>query len=417
MKIFRFVVILILVFLPLGAVAQEGEVESFEAQVEEKADEAAEKLESCAAGWRAFLAAGVGYESFTDYVRDFFLLPSHYADVRAVENQLNKARYAVMSAFLRCDTSRLKSATNAYYRLEAELYFLRHFVDTDGGFLRILSESPEERGKFVQEMTDFMILRKKSEDPEADRAIFSGYFNLFEGRYKERAKSYAGYGDDPIYSDLAAKFGELIETLKSFGELTDELGSLGEEAIVDPLRAAADATVAAFQQPNKALLGILEAARSKIGACIETDDNRFCTTGDSRNDSEHDPDLFSNDVLPDIASPQFWDRIDQARQKAGGGLTYEQVNQAITAAQEKKFEDVSEVEMRTRYEVLYGYVSGDGVSKVIETMDELIFTLEEGRLADPNAPTAFGKKNIPGSLEPIGNFGKCVAQVRERVCK
>lgn len=354
-------------------------------------------IASCLKGWRQFVAAGVGFQDFSDYWRDFFLWPSHYADVANVQNQLNRARYAVMAAFLRCDLPRLTSVTEAYYRLEAELYFVRHFVDTDGGYLKVLTESPGSRDKFADEMVDYMILLKPAEDEARERAIYSGYFDLFSARYASRARTYASFGEDPVFEELGAKFDELIEAFKSFKDLGSEMKQLGNEAIVEPATAVGKATAAFFKAPAKSIVAATQAIAKRFDACASTPDNRYCLQGESRTESN------------------FSDPFDTK-----GGTkpkTFDEVMFAVRQGEVQKTEDTDKAEMRARYEMLYGQVTGGGMKELISGMDDLLAVLGEGREAVPPRGGTGGIEGISGSLEPLAKIQECVQSVKNNVCR
>lgn len=359
-------------------------------------------LAACLAGWRQFLSALVGYEDFTDYWRDFFLWPLHFSDVMNVTMQLNKARYKVMSTFLRCDIDNLKSATNSYYRLEAELYYVRHYVDTDGGYLNILTDSPGSRQQFLNDMLDSLILRKNSDNPEADRQLFNGFFNIFVVRYKDRAKKYASFSNDPAYEELFEKWKELKKTFSSFDELGGELQALGNEAVVEPLTAVADFAVSAVNDPVAALKSTGAAIANRFQACVEAEDDRYCNgeIGDMSVDK-----LFG-DVGKDAG-----DFLNRMRTKK----TFEQVNVQINTQQAAKSADLDKAAMITRYEILYGQVGGDGVRDVVTRMDTLLEIL--GAQQKKPVAGAAPAKPIANSLDALETVIKCAKTIDERECK
>ncbi len=234
---------------------------------------------SCAAGWYTFLSAAIGYQDGTDYWRDFTLLSSHYSDVANVENQLNKARYAVMARFMRCDLKQLDSATNAYYKLEAELYFVRHYVTTEFGLAHVRIENSDERRIFHDEYMQYVKGIKNSGDAAKDEALFSGYFDQFVGKYEQRGKGYASFSADPVYQQLGDKVDELIEAFKSFGKLGNEIGGLGSDIgkdIASAANAAADAAKSAWNSPGAAVSALAQGIANRFQVCPDTTDPANC---------------------------------------------------------------------------------------------------------------------------------------------
>ncbi|MBI4994295.1 hypothetical protein HZC21_01465 [Candidatus Peregrinibacteria bacterium] len=338
-------------------------------------------LLTCFEHWRDFLAAGIGFEDFSDYWRDFFLWPSHFADVMNVQNQLNKARYSVMAAFLRCDLDKLKSVTEAYYRLEAELYFVRHFVDTSGGFLRVLTESEGQRDRFAEEMLDYMILLKPAENKDKERALYKGYFDLFAAKYAGRAKQYKSFEDDEIYAELYAKFLEFQSAINDFEKLGSEMEELGKEAIIEPAKAIGKAATAFYNNPLKALKEAGKSILNRFDACVATKDNRRCATGKSR-----------------VGAPENVFGDTPGFTKTSEKKTFDQVMSGIKQQEQKKTEDIDEAQMLARYEMLYGQASGDGMKALADKMQEMIDIL--------------GK-----SSSPLNELENCADHVSGEVCR
>lgn len=358
-------------------------------------DDEGRTLLKCLAGWKDFLSASFGthYQDVLDYLGDFFLWPSHYADVAVIEQQANKARYGVMSAFLQCDLERLKPVTNAYYKLEAELYYLRHFVDYSSGAVVERTKITAERSRFMNEMIDYFLLRKIGSDESADRLMFGNFFDLFEATYSDRAKTYASFARDPIWNQLAGKWDELKASLKGFNELGHEFSELGKEAIVEPATSAWEG-IKSFEKPGNALAKLAMGIANRFDICAETDDKRYCLT-----------DLYKGD---DDKKSNSLDKTD-----TGPKRTFEQVNMSIRAQQETASQDVTEAQMRSRYELLYGSVGGDGVSSVVQQLDKLIELI--GGVPYQNEPGP--RLPAPNTLDILEGIEQCAEDVLDKTCE
>lgn len=377
-------------------------------------DEGRNLLE-CLKGWRQFLSAFIGYEGFVDYWRDIFILswkwPMYFADINNVEMQLNKSRYAVMSAFLRCDTNRLKSVTQAYYRLEAELYFLRHFVDVSGGFLNFKTESRGNRDEFRDEMLDFFALRKESSDPNQDKSLFMGYFDEFEGKYSGRAEQYAGYGDDPIYNDISSKFDDLIKTFKDFGKESAALvGDVADTAV-----AAVEAGkkgVSALAHPINTLGALAMEAYKRFQICPSGDAADCKTLGEvvvnalregiegAKTFGKLSLTLVGGVVATPVAITTITvEKIVDALSGSGIKATPDEVQQILSEVNEVAEAQAEQADMMARYELLYGQVAGDGIVELTNRMDILLGIL--------------GPK---GSQPPLEKIAKCADYVQNAVC-
>lgn len=350
-------------------------------------------LASCLDGLNQFLSAMIGYEDFLDYWADFYIgfrWPMYYADIASVESQVNKARYGVVAAFLRCDLNRLKSVTNAYYRLEAELYFVRHFIDAKGGSIRNRADAINDKKNFMNEMMDYFTLRAPSSNPDQDRALFSGYFDMFAAKYRARAGQYASYGDDPIWSELSAKFEQLADTFKNLGKLGSELGQLGKEVgqlPVDIGSSIKKAAVDFYNNPDKSVREALLNVTNRFKICPSPGSPDDCRT-------------LGNGVFGIF-------ELEPGEKK-----TFEQVQTAYDARRVTLAERDDKAEMLQKYEVLYGQVSGSGSEALMSKMDKLLAILGAGKPTN----AASGEKAVPGSLQPLELLGNCAYHVQNNVC-
>lgn len=355
---------------------------------------------TCTAGLRQFMSSAVGFEDLSDYWRDLFLTPMHYADVAAIENHLNRTRYAVVSTFLRCDLEALSGLLPQYYKLEAELYYVRHYVDTSLGYLHILTENKLERKKFSEDMIDYMLVRKNSQKIEEDMALFGGYFDVFEAKYRQRAKQYMSFGKDPIYEELLAKFGELIDTLKSFRELGGAVAGLGgdiKDAAADAATSIKNTAVSVYESPTNALKNFALEALSRFRSCPDTDSPEDC------------PDAGLYKAAGDIA--------DALKPNPGKKKSFEEAMVAISSQKRERVKLLDKAEMLARYEVLYGQVNGDGITEVLKTIDRLNTVLGKGQQPDKKAKEPEEQIKIPGSLDPLGKMQQCAQLVLDRECK
>ncbi|MEK7524295.1 MAG: hypothetical protein AAB588_04680 [Patescibacteria group bacterium] len=346
-------------------------------------------LLACITGLRRFLSPPNGdfFEDFYDYIRDFSLLPLHYADVANVENQTNRARYAVIAAYLRCDLNRLKAATDAYFRLEAELYFLRHFVDTNSGIVR--QRLVENREAFQKQMMDRIIPAHSAEDEEKDRALFGAYFDQFAAQYQARGESYDKAEGDPIFDELGAKFDKLVDTIATFQDLGKEVGEFGKDvgsAVAEGAGAVYNG-VAAFQNPGSVFKDLGMNLLNRLQICPDPSAPADCQN------------LYG---VGKSAVDAFFNATSNIK-KFYEKKTFEEVQIAVSQQDLKRTEDFTKAEMLARYELLYGQVNGDGITTVVSRLDYLLTTL--------------GSDGEFGSLKPLTSVAECADKVKGNVCK
>lgn len=335
----------------------------------------------CFKNMRDFLSAGAGVqdsEDFKDYWRDFFLWPAHFSDVAVLDTQINKARYGVMSSFLRCEVERQKPLIESFYRLEAERYYVRHYVDTSGGFVHILTASPGSRNTFADRMVAYFTIRKKNKN---DHDKFSAYFDSFEIKYRNRAQLYTSYNNDPVFNKLAEKVKELQDTLKGFNEMGHEMNLLFNEAVVEPAQAVGNFATDFYNNPGSAMRSIVSAIADRFDACVEAGEGKACLSGQGNKPFENPFAEFTSSF-----------KVNTNRS------TFSQVMVSISSQNAARSDDLSEAEMRARFEVLYGQ-NGSGTKQMVQRMDDLIKIV--------------GTESVPVLESTV----KCAEDVRGRECK
>ncbi len=354
------------------------------------------RFTECFAGLVDFLYVSIGSgftkpgSDFVDYWHDFLLYQPHYADVYGVVRQLNAARYSVISTFLRCQPERFKQVTSRYYVLEAELYFVRHFINTwaDGFPERIIAD--ENRKEFRQEFVQYMISKTPdAADKNEQLAKFGGYFDSFMAKYKNKVKEYgeSKNSSDPAWGQIKEKWENLKNTFSDLGSSVKGLGGdaadLGEALVPS--------------SPGSLISSIF----SRVDACAQVgSDDSYCVSDAIKYLNEHD-----------VVAEAEQKRDALLNAKRVNSVTFGEVHAAVDAANQPTPEDLlSESEMLKKYEVLYGSVGSNGIAEMIQNTDTLLATLTNGR-----GPGPFGPK-ISGSLKPLEKISECADDIEDKQC-
>lgn len=153
--------------------------------------------------WSTFISSTVSYDGFVEYWDDILVRYNtnicHYTDIDGLLKRITKARKQIRNAFYACaDTTKMKKT---YYELEAELFFLRNYVDTENGSFIVISDD-----KLVKEMRDFFVLNKGF---FSDQEIIA-LFERFKSRYESKLKTYQNC-TDPTWGALVEKWNQFKE--------------------------------------------------------------------------------------------------------------------------------------------------------------------------------------------------------------
>ncbi len=166
--------------------------------------------------YSTFLSSIVGYDDFTEYWKDILYRYSanvcHYSDIDSLKNRIDKTREQLRKAFYVCaDTSTLKKT---YYRLEAELFFLRKYVDADNGQFLITSDRDLENS-----LRDYFVLNKGFFSSEEVTELVKS----FKSRYGSRLQTYKNC-TDPSWQNLSNKWEELRENVVGMAPSIQQAG-------------------------------------------------------------------------------------------------------------------------------------------------------------------------------------------------
>ena len=140
--------------------------------------------------WGTFISALIDYDDFVEYWKDIFVRYNsnicQYMDIDNLLKRVTKVRKQIRDAFYVCaDTSKLK---DTYYRLEAELYYLRKYINTDNGSFMNVSDA-----KMEEDLRNYFVINK-------------GYFSSAQMTQ--------------LLSDLKSKYTPRLETYKNCKDAT-----------------------------------------------------------------------------------------------------------------------------------------------------------------------------------------------------
>ncbi|MBD3360206.1 hypothetical protein GF366_00220 [Candidatus Peregrinibacteria bacterium] len=141
----------------------------------------------------------------------------HSNDVLSLIKQRNKLRKYIRDAFLTCNTQKIPSLRLAHFKINAEIYYVRHVVD--GSIVvslpyNLLSTRMAEdedslyypREKLYNEMKERYI-----ENGEIPRKEFDLLFEKLEFKYRDRKKTYI-ICETSSWESVIEKWNEFIDT-------------------------------------------------------------------------------------------------------------------------------------------------------------------------------------------------------------
>lgn len=164
--------------------------------------------------WSTFISVTLGYDSFYEYWNDILYRYNsnicHYYDIDGLLRKIDKVRKQIRNAFYSCaDTTHLKKI---YYQLEAELYFLRNYINTNNGNFLIVGDD-----KILNDLRSYFVLNKGY---YTDAQILT-LFNSFKAKYESKLQTYATCKDS-TWQGLVDKWNEFKRDAGGFGPALKE---------------------------------------------------------------------------------------------------------------------------------------------------------------------------------------------------
>lgn len=168
--------------------------------------------------WSLFISSTLSYVEFTEYWKDILVRYNanlcHYQDIYALIRRLDTVRKQIRRAFYVCgDTTRLKET---YYRLEAEIFYARNFIETDNGQFIVVNET-RLRKKFKDNFSNIFTAQQMDELLEE-----------FGERYSSKLEAYRNCAD-PSWDELVRKWQEFKESAGGIGPALQEAKEQAEE--------------------------------------------------------------------------------------------------------------------------------------------------------------------------------------------
>ncbi len=179
----------------------------------------------CKREFTNFLKNGLDFdgEGFVDYWKDLFVIYNtnycQYTDIDSLLNRIDKARKQIREAFFVCDNSTARRVEQEYYDMSAELYYVRHFVDTPAPTNP--NATAAEKAQNVTLMTDIKdrFMKKFVTDLKYfNEAKGAEEYDKFSQKYATKIDTYKNC-KDPNFDGLVQKVKDLGTTIDTVQQM------------------------------------------------------------------------------------------------------------------------------------------------------------------------------------------------------
>lgn len=169
--------------------------------------------------WGGFISSVISYNGFVEYWKDILVRYNAnmclYLDIDNLMQKIDKTRELIRKAFYVCDSSAPK-LKKTYYELEAELFFLRSYVDVGNGQILI----KPEKG-VANDFTNYFV-NDKGFFSKADADIL---LQKFMDKYNAKQDTYLNC-KDPTWGNLIQKWNEFKTNLGGFSAIKEAAESI-----------------------------------------------------------------------------------------------------------------------------------------------------------------------------------------------
>ncbi len=179
-----------------------------------------------------FLSAVISYNGFVEYWKDILVRYNAnmclYLDIDSLLTRIDKARQLIRNAFYNCDSNAQKLA-KTYYQLDAELFFLRNYVDVSNGNILIKSEKG-----VTNDFISYYVNDKGFFTTDEAQTLLQQFIS----KYQARMDSYLNC-QDPTWGNLIAKWNEFKSNLGGFTavqESVEQINKSWDNAINTPFK-------------------------------------------------------------------------------------------------------------------------------------------------------------------------------------
>ncbi len=184
----------------------------------------------CERDWLGYMSSVISYTDFTETWKDIFVRYNMnkcwYSDIENVLKQLDNVGDQLRKAFYACSPNS-EAISKQYHELEAELMFLRNFVDFSEGKPTKISQE-----KVLQNLRNEFVLDKVIYTDDELKALFDKFLKKYANRY---TKTYLEC-IDPGLAQLVKKWDQMVRTIKEMGSQTQKMAADWNKMINTPLK-------------------------------------------------------------------------------------------------------------------------------------------------------------------------------------
>ncbi len=345
----------------------------------------------CKRDFSNFLTNGLDFdgEGFLDYWTDILDIPGvgysrystnycRFMDIDSLLNRIDKARKQIRQAFYVCDNKTTTTVSAQYYELSAELYYLRHFVDTapsanpkngEEEKKQKVARKNDVRAKFM----DLFVNKMAYFDQQQAATVFEKLFQ----KYESKIESYRNCTDPNLE--------QLMDRINNFGSTIDTINNLGKRFAEKASKRWSAMKTRVKENPGLATVfsskGLGDFFNRVVDLRVNAEPAQEATVWESISNTAKENAPFSygegKAALP--------------------AITFQSVSADMNTIQDRDRTSELDLEYVTNYDLKYRQVQGLGLDKLKSNLDDL-------------------QTIIKDTFTPLTRVEKCTANILGKQC-
>lgn len=290
-------------------------------------------------------------DSFVEYWKDLlFRNRCQSMDILSLSKQQDKVQKQLQTAFLQCHREKIPALKKAYYKIDAEIYYVRRLV-TVGDYIASFSEDltlneEEQKNQNKIYLNDMAPVYDQMKDIYS-RYIgsdqeFENYYAALTVKYTDRKFNYISCPDN-AWQALSDKIHEFLNNWGGAKEGTEAM----KKAVVS------------------------EAMRIKRTAITRPP----FTFGTFVSNTFK---MRLNELTPEYGLAEITNRLKQLSPSTSGSPNLGDVTAAAGVSGDTYQEKYDRAEAEARYKALYFYTTDAATREFVDTVNDLLGTIQEG---------------------------------------
>lgn len=169
--------------------------------------------ESCLIDFQTFISSHLSFTDFASAWSDILVLypqnTCYFNDISGIKNQLRNVQKQIRAGFYACNAASTLALQDQYNKLEAELFYLRHFIDVSQSKVTKIPDN-----KVYEELRQEFVIDKQYYDD----AMLKTIFDSFKSKYEARIENTYAKCKDQTLEGLKKKWNSLAENFKKMAE-------------------------------------------------------------------------------------------------------------------------------------------------------------------------------------------------------